>query len=242
MPIPHEKTPSERRTGRSTFSAEALNNMVQTLAIIMAGIWGVYTFVYQAKIAPSLEPPTISVTSTLEKAGQKGSLIALRSTVTRHNVGQTGVRILGFTYNIVGIKTRFATGTEANEKFDQDLAQSSTVSVARYYDDHRQREVVLRQGQLFEGATMQPSSPSSLNPGEKVSRDMIFYADNTQFDSIRFQVRLWYSKESDSPVPLVFALDEHGQLSAAPAPECNTRSDKCEAVNTTDFATELSLW
>ena len=70
MPAPHEQ-PAAEQNGHKKFSTEALNNMVQTLAIIMAGAWGVYTFVYQAKIAPGLEPPTISVSSTLEKAGQK---------------------------------------------------------------------------------------------------------------------------------------------------------------------------
>ncbi|QFY44229.1 hypothetical protein F6R98_17630 [Candidatus Methylospira mobilis] len=241
MPIPHEKNQPEQ-TVRRNFSVEALNNIVQTLAIVMAGAWGVYTFVYQAKIAPSLEPPTISVTSTLEKAGQKGSLIALRSTVTRHNVGQTGVRVLGFTYNIVGIKTRFSAGAEVNEKFDQDLTRSSSVNAARYYDDSQQHEVILRQGKLFEGATTLPSSPSSLNPGEKVSRDMIFYADNTQFDSIRFQVSLWYSKDSDPPVPLALEIDDHGQLSAMPDSDCKTDPDPCSALNSTDFTTEFSLW
>jgi hypothetical protein len=238
MPPPHQQPPADRRK----FSTEAHNNIVQTLAIILAGVWGVYTFIYQAKIAPSLEPPTISVSSTLEKAGQKGNLIALRSTVTRHNVGQTGVRILGFTYNIVGIKTQFAAGTEAQTKLDLDIYQSSTVINARYYDGHPQQEVILRQGKLFEGATTHPSSPSSLNPGEKISRDLIFYADNTRFDSIRFQVRIWYSKDSDPPVPLVFGIDDHDQLSATPGPSCKTEPNPCGELNSTDFTTEFSLW
>lgn len=67
------------------------------------------------------------VGQSLEKAGQKGNLSALRSIVTRHNVGQIGVCILGFTYNIIGIKTRFAAGTEVNAKFDQAPTQSNTV-------------------------------------------------------------------------------------------------------------------
>lgn len=241
MTVSNQKTQATQ-IRRKNFNAETLNSIVQTLAIIIAGVWGVYTFIYQAKIAPNLRPPTLSVTSTLEKAGQKGNLIALRSTVTRHNVGQTSVRILGFTYNIVGVKTRFAAGGEPNPSFGQDISQSSTISATRYYDDQQRHEVIIRHGKLFEGATTLPSSPSSLNPGEQVSRDMIFYADNTQFDSIRFQVRLWYSKESDPPAPLVFEIDSHGQLSAVPGPSCKDAPDKCAAVNTTDFATELSLW
>lgn len=241
MTIPHEKTHSEQ-PAQNKFSATTLNNAVQTLAIILAGAWGVYTFIYQAKVVPSLAPPTLSVSSSIERVGQKGNMVALRSTVTRSNVGQTGVRMLGLTYNIIGIKTQFAAAPEINPKFEQDLTQSSTTSAARYYDDLQQREVILRQGTLFKGATMLASSPSSLNPGETVSRDMIFYADTTRFDSIRFQVRLWYVKESDPSVPLVFEIDDHGHLSAVPDPSCKTQANKCKGVNTTDFATELSLW
>ena len=88
----------------SKFSLEALNSGVQTLAIVLAGAWGVYTFVYEAKIAPGLAPPSVSVTSALERVGQRDGVVAIRSTVTRTNVGQAEVRVLGLTYNVVGVK------------------------------------------------------------------------------------------------------------------------------------------
>src|ERR687893_3338016 len=90
------------------FGMETLNSAVQTLAIVLAGAWGVYTFVYEAKIAPGLAPPSVSVTSALERVGEKEDLVAIRSTVTRTNVGQAEVRILGLTYNVVGVRVRFA--------------------------------------------------------------------------------------------------------------------------------------
>lgn len=84
--MPQPKKPGRAEGGG--FNAEALNHVVQTIALLDAGIWGVYTFVYQAKVVPSLAPPTLSVTCTVEKAGQRGNLTAIRSTVTRANVGQ----------------------------------------------------------------------------------------------------------------------------------------------------------
>ncbi len=243
MQIPPDETHSER-IGRGAFSAETLNTIVQTIAIIGAGVWAIYTFVYQAKIVPNRAPPSLSVSSTLEKAGIKGHQIAVRSTVTRSNVGQTGVRLLGLTYNAIGVKVRFPSAAAANAGagFEQDISRSSTVSAARYYDDRQQREVILRYGVLFEGATVLPTSPSALNPGETVSREMIIYADRSRFDAIRFQVRLWYSKESDPPIPLVFEVDDQGQLSAELAPSCMEEHDNCQGMKTTDFATEFSLW
>jgi len=240
-PFPPDSSRSSMSASR-TFSAETLNSVVQTVAIIGAGLWAIYTFVYQAKIVPDLAPPTLSVTSTLEKAGTKGSQVAVRSTVSRSNVGQTGVRLLGLTYNAIGIKVQFAARTAPQREFAPDLAHTNTVSAARYYDDQRQREVIFRYGTLFEGATALPSSPSALNPGETVAREMMVYADRERFDAIRFQVRLWYSKESDPPIPLALVIDENGQLSARPVGSCGTEPEHCGILKTTDFATELSLW
>ncbi|WP_165982773.1 hypothetical protein [Dankookia rubra] len=221
---------------------ETINSAVQTLAIVLAGAWGVYTFVYEAKIAPGLAPPSVSVTSTLERVGQRGDLVAIRSTVTRTNVGQTEVRVLGLTYNVVGVKVRFTEGSVMPGKMPEEVSMSSTIAQARYYDEPEGGEVLLRHGVLFEGATAQPSGPSGLNPGETVSRDLVFYADPTRFDSIRFLIELSYAKMSEPPVPLVFEVGRDGHVSAVPGPDCRAEPSRCRALMTTDFGTEFSLW
>lgn len=221
---------------------ESLNHLVQMLAIVGAGVWGIYTFIYQAKIVPRLAPPTLTVTSTLEKAGQRGDLIAIRSTVTRNNVGQTAIRLLGLTYDVYGIKARFEKAPNQNPEFDQAIGAVRSIGAARYYAEPPTGELILYHGKLFQGATELPSQPSVLNPEESVSRDMIFYADRSRFDSIRFQVRLWYSKESDPPIPLVLQRDQEQQLIAVPGPPCESAPKRCRGLSTTDFATELSLW
>jgi hypothetical protein len=226
----------------SRFGMETLNSAVQTLAIVLAGAWAVYTFVYEAKIAPGLAPPSVSVTSTLERVGQRGDLVAIRSTVTRTNVGQAEVRVLGLTYNVVGVRVRFGEGAAAAGAMPGEFPGSSTVAQARYYDEPGGGEVVLRHGVLFEGATALPSEPSALNPGEAVSRDLVFYADATRFDSIRFQVELSYAKMSEPPVPLVFEVGRDGRISAVPGPGCRAEPSRCRALMTTDFGTEFSLW
>ena len=220
-------------------SMETISSAVQTLAIVLAGGWGVYTFIYEAKIAPGLAPPSVSVTSTLERVGQRGDLVAIRSTVTRTNVGKTEVRVLGLTYNVLGVRIRFGAGTGA---LAQGLPASGTVAQARDYAESGGGALILRHGVLFEGATALPAEPSILNPGEAVSRDLVFYADPTQFDSLRFLVELSYAKMSEPPVPLAFETAPDGRLAAVPGPACRTAPARCQALVTTDFGTEFSLW
>ena len=169
-------------------------------------------------------------------------MAAIRSTVTRTNVGQAEVRVLGLTYNVVGVRVRFGEAAAAAGAMPEELPASSTVAQARHYDEPEGGEVILRHGVLFEGATALPSEPSGLNPGEAVSRDLIFYADPTRFDSVRFQVELSYTKMSEPPVPLAFEVGWDRRLAAVPGPGCREEPSRCRALVTTDFGTEFSLW
>jgi hypothetical protein len=234
---------NQRRRWR--FDAEAANNIVQTIAIIAAGAWAVYTFIYQAKIAPAQEPPSLSVTSTVAAVGNQTDQVAIRSTVTRTNVGHTGVRVLALTYNVIGTKVKFADQTELGQDPPLDLSHANQVTKVRYYEVADQ-EVILRHGLLFKGATQESAGmgipESVLKPGESISRDMIFFANRDKFDFIRFQVRLTYAKESDPPTPLSLQVNNAGQLEAIPVTPCPPDDDSCTPVVTTDFATDLSLW
>ena len=223
-------TPQDTRR----FSLETLSTVVQTLAILGAGAWGVYTFIYEARIKPGLAPPSVSVTTTLEKAGERDGRLAIRSTVTRTNVGEAGVRVLGLTYNVVGTGMRFA-GPGAPPA-PESLAGAAEVTAARYGQVERQ-EIVLRQGVLFRGATDLPAEPSELQPGEAVSRDLIFYVERERYDSLRFEVDLAYAKLAEPAVPLRFSLGPEGRLRA----EC-AGAARCQGLATTNFGTEFSLW
>lgn len=166
--------------------------------------------------------------------------------MTRTNVGQAGVRVLGLTYTVVGLRARFSEpgGDAAAERAEREAAfrasLSGTASVEAARDYVRESGApILRQGVLFSGATQLPSEPSELNPGESVSRDVIVYADRKAFDAVRFEVRLAYAREDDKPVRLRFEAGADGVLATVPAEPCPAPT--CP-LRTTDFATEFSLW
>lgn len=235
-------TPAPKDAPKSRFNVETASSLTQTLAIVGAGAWAVYIFIYEARIKPSLAPPAVSVTTNLVKAGERGDRIAIRSTVTRTNVGQTGVRILGLTYNVVGIKARFEEGTGQGDPFAGALPKASVVEQARGYSLSEKGDVILRQGLLFAGATDLPSAPSDLNPGEAVSRDLIVYADRSQYDSVRFKVSLAYGKSTDEAVALRFETGPGAEIALTPQVDCKAEPETCRRLKTTDFATEFSLW
>lgn len=228
----------ERPDGTTGFGVDRINTLVQTLAIIGAGAWGVYTFIYEARIKPGLEPAAVSVTTVLVRAGERDDHVAIRSTMTRKNVGQTGVRILGLAYTVTGIRAQF--GDNAAALLDR-LDGQKRVAAARDYVLTEPGTVILRQGVLFAGATQEEAEPSDLNPGESVSRDLIVYADRTRYDFVRFAVHLAYTREDDPPVRIRFATED-GLLVLKPGPDCKAEPETCRRLKTTDFSTEFSLW
>lgn len=234
MPQDDEGAPRSRRSDR----LERANAGVQTLAILAAGAWAVYTFIYEARIKPALEPPAVSVTTSLVRAGERGQHVAIRSTVTRRNVGQTGVRVLGIVYNVTGVRVRFAPdGKDAIPPSSPDRT-----TTARAYGFDGPGEAILRESRLFAGATDAGGEPSELNPGESVSRDLMVYADRERFDFVRFEVGLAYTKADDPAVRLRFETASDGTLVLRPRVDCGIEPETCERLKRTDFATEFSLW
>ncbi|MGU3360018.1 hypothetical protein ACLBWX_06770 [Methylobacterium sp. M6A4_1b] len=227
------------RPGRSD-RLERANALVQTLAILAAGAWAVYTFIYEARIKPALEPPAVSVTTNLVRAGERDRYVAIRSTVTRKNVGQTGVRVLGLVYNVTGVRVRL--DAVPGGKPMAEGAPADRTTTARAYGFTGPGEAILREGRLFAGATEAGGEPSDLNPGESVSRDLIVYADRDRFDFVRFEVSLAYTKGDGPPVHLTFETGPDGTLALKPKADCRAEPQTCEPVKTTDFATEFSLW
>ncbi len=221
--------------------AGTVNNIVQTVALIGAGLWAVYTFVYQSEIAPRQAPPSLSVSSLLEKAGQQGDVTAIRCVLTRSNVGQSPVRLLGLTYNVIGIKEAFLRDGNSNPAFGLSSPEGPVVSQTRYYGQVVNQQVIVKNATLFAGAHAE-GSVSELNPGESLSRDGVFYADRAQFDRVRLKVRLVYQKADDPGTPLVLETDAEGMIIPVIAEHCRARGSSCAPVYTTDFSSELSLW
>jgi hypothetical protein len=215
---------------------ERVNALVQTLAILAAGAWGVYTFIYEARIKPGLEPPAVSVTTSLVHAGLRGERVAIRSTVRRRNVGQAGVRVLGLVYNVTGVRVRFGEAAPAAAEAEDHVARSGAYAL------DEPGVAILREGKLFAGAADRDGPAADLNPGEEVSRDLIVYADRSRYDFVRFDVSLVYTRDDDPPVRLRFEQGPDGVLQLRPREACGTAPDPCRLLRSTDFSTQFSLW
>jgi hypothetical protein len=67
------------RTGEAS-TLTMVRDIVEIVAIVAAGIWAFYVFVYENRIKPTLQPPDVTITGSIERIGRVHGLDTIRLT------------------------------------------------------------------------------------------------------------------------------------------------------------------
>ena len=81
-------------------------DVVEIAAIILAGIWAIYVFVYTDKIEPYQKPSAPIVDASIAVVGAKGSLLAVQLTQSIRNTAASKLVVRGTSAQISGITVR----------------------------------------------------------------------------------------------------------------------------------------
>ena len=178
-----------------------VRDLVEIVAIIAAGCWAFYVFVYENRIKPSFAAPDVNVTASMQKLSQRNGLIGIGLHVQFHNVGTVQARFLASAINVFGqrvtARKQRPHPTRAGIDYDGGDFFQTDPPVAVYTWAY-----VTDQGD--------PSSrhESWLDPGSSVENDRIFYVPEGRFDLLTLGIDAPYTKYHDSmPASLVFQPD-----------------------------------
>jgi hypothetical protein len=185
--IPGFVFPRRDRSG-SDNRLSTLRDVVEIIAILAAGIWAFYVFVYENNFKPSHAPPSINVTASIDKLGTHNGLIAVRIRVELRNSSSVSVRILA---NAVTV-------------FGQHVALVSTKRLPLQTADEIELRAFYRASQSVPvyssarlGKAVDPSSrfDSELDPGDSSSEEDVFYIPDKAFDLLTLRVNVLYARE-----------------------------------------------
>jgi hypothetical protein len=84
--------------------ARALREIVEVVAILLAGMWALYVFVFENEIRPGLAPPTPTFAVEMRHVGDDRNLAVVQVAVTMHNPGSADVNFLGYSLTVLGSK------------------------------------------------------------------------------------------------------------------------------------------
>jgi hypothetical protein len=175
-----------------------IRDIVEIVAIIAAGCWAFYVFVYENRIKPSFETPDVNVTASMQRLSTHKGLTAVALHVQLHNVGTVQARFLAFAVNVYGQRVTAQAPrphpVDAGLRYDSGDFSRTDAAVAVYSWAY-----VTNQGN--------PSSSqgTTLDAGSTIENDRIFYVPQGRFDVLTVEIEAPYTKyETTMPGRLVF--------------------------------------
>ena len=244
MPAGAEMTASTRSFG------ESLNTWVQTLAILAAGGWAVYTFVFKEIWAPNAAPINVSLTMEIGDGGRKAisgkSLRAIELNVSATNPSSRTVHLMPSVWQAIGYNVGVA---QAPESFAKRLLGILGTGATKY----EQRYAGAVRSEILAGGRLVPDS--ILQPSETVHRRLVFYVPDDRFDSLEVITAIystvspekaavtWDVEPSGGFKPIIYRLDDKGGRTLVSNEEMSEMiGAKDVGLQLTAASHEQSLW
>jgi hypothetical protein len=192
---------SRRRESGEPNLIATIRDVVEIVAIIAAGMWAFYVFVYENRIKPSFATPDINVTASMQRLSTHKGLIAVGLHVEYHNVGTVPARFLAVAVNVYGQRVAVQTPKPHKMKLGIDYDSSD------YYGTD-QRAAVYTWAYVNKPGNPSSTHETALDPGSTIENDRIFYVPRGRFDFLTLGIDAPYTKyDGTMPATLVFQRD-----------------------------------
>lgn len=176
---------------RQRFTRNA-NLWVQTIGILIAAVWGIYTFVYKEILAPQSAPTELIVDLSLKKAGtgdlqnkaQMHALIPVEIKVSAKNPSSRTLYLLPNVWVVYGHKIEPSHGRRSAAEVGSSVevvSSQNSIPQAESYCLRLPGAVVAFGGLL---------SDDFLKPGEVSSRTFIIYVPRNEYDLLRLRAMI----------------------------------------------------
>ena len=205
-----------------------VRDIVEIVAIVAAGIWAFYTFVYENQIKPASSKPEMQIESSLTRIGERNGLIAVRSQLSVKNVGLTETWVYGLAESVVGttVRARGVRGVPPPQR-DSFRIENAPAWIAST------PTAVFAFASLTTLADPRSNESFNFRPGQSAEFDRVFYVAAGRYDELNTHVALRFSAHA-TPIP--FSLQTvDGIVHVVPSTRATT-----DLIDTT-FGT-LSLW
>jgi hypothetical protein len=203
-----------------------LRHVIEAVAIVAAGLWAFYTFIYQETIKPAGEPAALVQTVAVHRLGRDAHRDILSIDVRLQNTGKTRIDIAADAYNVWGI--RYATHeavSETNSPNGRSYSREIPVLSNRVIDS------VVELRAAAEGGD--PRRHIVMEPGATVSTGGVIVVPRGAYDVIHAQViAVPIKMPVTRKVRISVVQDKSGAVSLIPA----KGSDVVEDDVSTDFA------
>ncbi len=177
-----------------------VRDTVEVVAIIAAGIWAIYTFIYVQQIKPDSEAPSVNMTGTLDRVGERDGMIALRYNIAIRNTGTVpvvmvaaGFTVMGERFAASGLPLQPTTSDGAHNVYARDAHVDSSQTVYRQY-------------RLTRNADPHYQNSFTILPGDTLPESGVIAVRRGRYDEVVLDSSIAYGKD-DRVYPVSVTLD-----------------------------------
>jgi len=154
---------------------------------IIAGLWGVYTFIYQEQVKESEKTMHLVVEGKLKKVAEKNDLIGILVNIEVTNKSDLKVYVLADYYNIFGVTVE--SQIMSDEDYHEDVRDKLENNLSYFY---LSREMKVKEHNLvFSGKILDSPHIWWLESEETITLEQIFFV-NKKYDYLNMKVVLSY--------------------------------------------------
>lgn len=166
-------------------TAENVREWLQFIVIVVAGLWGAYTFIYKEIIIPAARPASLEVSGEMENIGQKDGNILVRVRIYVSNIREIKVYAPAIWFTVRGLDLEAV--KPANESYGIMQIDAYSIQRARY---GKQEEIVLAAWRFQDDGNW-------YQPGDETSNDYLFYVPEGQFEALQLKLEFMVTKNID---------------------------------------------
>jgi hypothetical protein len=186
----------------SPHATAIIRDVVEVLAVVAAGAWAFYVFVYENRIKPSFEQPEINISASMQQLTERNGLIGVGLRIQFHNVGSVKANFLGFAANVYGQRVVPA----------KPIAQPESTNLNYEYHGFyglRAPVPVYTWAYITHSGNPTTGVGTELDPGTTIENYRAFYVPQGQFDLLTVAIDAPYLK-TDRTQPAHLTIKRQG--------------------------------
>ncbi len=173
-----------------------IRHIVEIVAIVAAGIWAFYTFIYEERIKPAHEPLASVETVTMDREGRIRNLDIIRVKIAIRNVGKTEFDSVAANLEVFGYRYGHVV---PSANITHDSYHAADVAPAK------QKHLVFSVVQLYDAAINgQRDLHNIVDPGSETGHAYLIAIPHGRYDLLHAKFQYLPFK---TPVPRHFAVN-----------------------------------
>ena len=174
---------------------EHWRHLIEILALLTAALWGLYVFVYQERIKPAYEAPSLDIGRIVrhENAAREKELVTVLLSIK--NIGATAAQLDGLFINVYGIRY----SDTASKRLDPTptLALDASLPVARRTALASLKDLFMPFGGHMGGGVLKGLARAVLNPGFSKDFGFTLAVPRGLYDAVAVEYSYCYQRADD---------------------------------------------